>query len=277
MLLPNVKIRKMSAKDKSFFLKPRFLKISSCFSLIVFLLAFGACRTPQKTEMRSLVPNNAVAYLEIDDSAKTLSALTDGQAFHELAAEKPDFSALENVQIAVAVTGFKFSEENSVLNFKPQFVAVAETHLWSWQTVSLAENQLDNFVRKNYGNQAKLERSEKDGGKFFSWTAKDNRQVFAFVKDSLIYFGTDAATIEKCSAIKKDEADSLLKNESLSRAYAKNNLAFGYVRRPDDFPRRVPQNLRQNSRDKTSAAGFFGRFDGDINARVIGDLLDAFG
>jgi len=49
MLLPNVKIRKMSAKDKSFFLKPRFLKISLCFSLIVFLLAFGACRTPEKT------------------------------------------------------------------------------------------------------------------------------------------------------------------------------------------------------------------------------------
>jgi hypothetical protein len=229
MLLSNVKIRKKYGKDKSFFLKSIFIKINLCFCAVIFSLIFNSCRAAQKTEMRSLLPNNAFAYLEIGDLSKTLKALTNSQAFQELADKKTDFSALKNIQIAIAVTGFETSEVNSGLNFKPKFVAVAETHLWSWQTVSFAENQLDKFVRKNYGEDAKSETKKKDGGIFFSWTATDNRQVFAFVQGSLIYFGTDAATIEKCSFVKKGEADSLLKNESLSRAYAKTNLAFGYV------------------------------------------------
>ena len=229
MLSSNVKISKMREKDKSFFTEPRFIKINLCLCAIVFLLVLNACRPAQKTEMRGLLPNNAVAYLEIGDLAQTLDALTDSPAFQELADKKPDFSWLKNIQIAVAVTGFETSAENSVLNFKPQFVAVAETHLWSWQTVSLAENQLDNFVRKNYGADAKLEIGEKNGGKFFNWKASDNRQVFAFARGSLIYFGTDAAAIEKCSVVKKDETDSLLKNESLTLAYTENNLAFGYI------------------------------------------------
>ena len=86
----------MSAKDKSFFLKPRFLKISSCFSLIVFLLAFGACRTPQKTEMRSLVPNNAVAYLEIEDLAKTAQAVPE---------DKVQWRALDNGRTVLDLLG----------------------------------------------------------------------------------------------------------------------------------------------------------------------------
>jgi len=229
MLFTSVKIRKTREKDKSYFLKPEVLKITLGFCAIAFLLAINACRSPQTIEMRSLLPNNAIAYLETNDLAKTLKSVTDNQAFQELADKKTDFSALENMQLAVAVTGFETSLDDSILNFKPQFVTVVETHAWSWQTVSFVENQLDNFVRVNYGADAKLETSDRDGRKFFNWTAKDNRQVFAFVQGSLIYFGTDAATIEKCLAIKKGEADSLMENESLSRAYSENNLAFGYV------------------------------------------------
>ena len=229
MLFQNEKIRQRRGKYKSVFLKSEFIKFSLCFCAIVFSFALSSCRNPQKIEMRSLLPNNAVAYLEIEDLGVMLASLTDSQAFQELAASKPDFSALENMQLAIAVTGFETSEENAVLNFKPQFVAVAETHLWSWQTVSFAENQLDKFVRKNYGEDAKVEKSKKNGGNHFSWTANDKRQVFAFVQGSLVYFGTDATTIEHCLAIKNGADDSLMSNESLSRAYAKNNLAFGYV------------------------------------------------
>jgi len=229
MLFQNVKIRKMSAEDKSFFLKSKLVKFSLGVCLVVFALAVNSCRTPPKTEMRSLLPNNAVAYLETNDLAKTLKSLTDSPAFQQLAHKTPNFSALENMQIAVAVTGFETIEENAALNIKPQFVAVAETHAWSWQTISFAENQLDAFVRKNYGDQAKLETSQKNGGKIFTWTANDNRRFFAFVQGSLIYLGTDAAAIENCSAIKSGEAESLIKHESLSRVYTQNNLVFGYV------------------------------------------------
>jgi hypothetical protein len=229
MLFPNVKIRKKGEKDKSFFLKPELIKISYGFCAIAFLLALNACRSPQKIEMRNLVPNNAIVYLETNDLSKTLESLTASQAFQSLTETQPNFSALGNMQLAVAVTGFETSEENTTLNFKPQFVAVIETHAWSWQTVSFAENQIDNFIRRYYGEDAKLETTKKENGKYFVWTANDNRRAFAFVRESLIYFGNDAATIEKCLAIKNGEVQSLLTNESLTRAYSANNLAFGFV------------------------------------------------
>lgn len=184
--------------------------------------------------MRSLLPNAGIVYLETNDLGNALESLTNSRAFSELADTKPDFSFLETIQIAVLITNFKTSEkqiggENAILNFTPQFVAVAETHLWSWQTRSFAENQLDNFVRKNYGENTKLDKSEKENGNYFTWTAMDNRQVFAFVENSRVYFGNDAAAIEKCLAVKKGETESLLKNDFLSKNYSAKNLAFGYV------------------------------------------------
>lgn len=229
MLFPNVKIREKGEKDKSFFCNPARIKIGFIFCAIVFSSFFNACRSPQKVEMRSLVPNDAIIYLETNDLSKALEFLTASRTFRSLAETEPDFSALENAQLAVAVTGFETSEENAALNFKPRFVAVIETHRWAWQTASFAENQIDRFVKRNYGENAKLELTEKADGKFFVWTASDNRQAFAFVRGSLIYFANDRATIEACLAVKKGEAESLLKNESLTRAYSADNLAFGFV------------------------------------------------
>jgi hypothetical protein len=215
-------------------------KICSRIFIFAFLLlpfAFLLSCKSEPTDLRSLAPSETLVYLESADLAKTLDALVESETFQDAAKNKPDFSALRGVQLAVAVTGFEASEkqvtaENSVLNFKPHFVAVIDTHAWNWQTVSLTENQIGNFVKTTYGEDASLEKSDKFGGKWFAWTAKDESKVFAFVADSRIFFANDAAAIEKCLAVKRGEADSLLKNESLSRAYAStaaNNLAFGYV------------------------------------------------
>jgi len=219
---------------KSLFSRCRFIKLYFCFFVITFSFTFNACRTPQKTDMRSFAPSDTIIYLETNDIAKTLQTLTESHAFQEIAADQTDFSALENMQLAVAVTGFetsekKITEENSILNFKPQFVAVVESHAWSWQTLSFAENQLNYFVMKNYGDNAKLERRDEADGKLFTWAASDGRKTFAYVENSLIYFGNDVSAIEKCLAVKKGEAESLAKNESLTRVYSENNLAFGYI------------------------------------------------
>ncbi len=197
--------------------------------LIVSAFSLSACRSPQKTDLHKFVPIETLVYLETNDVADALETLTAGQAFQTLAANKPDFSALKNIQTAIAVTGFETTEENSALNLKPQFVAVIETHAWHWQAVSLAENQLDKFVRKTFGDTAKVEKNDKNDGVFYIWTANDNRQVFAFVRNSLIYFGNHAAAIEKCAAVSKGETESLAENEFFSRAYTRDTLAFGYV------------------------------------------------
>jgi hypothetical protein len=91
MLIQNVKIRKKAEKDKSRSRHSARRKFSLCCFVIVFTFALAACRSPQKIAMRSLLPNNAVAYLETDDLAKTLESLSGSPAFEELAVEKPDF------------------------------------------------------------------------------------------------------------------------------------------------------------------------------------------
>ncbi len=219
--------------------KHRFYLLISLFSVLFLSILFFifAYRTPQTVDLRGFAPNDALAFFEIDDLSKTFDALTENKTFQELAKSRKDFSALKNVQIAVVVTGFETSEkqitdEDSILNFQPHFVAVAETHAWEFQARSLVENQINSFVEEYYGGDAKLETSDKNGGKNYVWTANDGRKAFAFVEKSIIYFGNAETAIEKCLAAKRGETETLLKNENLQRALSsksENNLAFGYI------------------------------------------------
>lgn len=207
------------------------------FFICIFLFLIISCRNaPPKSDLRAFVPNETLVYLETNDLEKMLAALTDNKAFRQLAKSKEDFSAFSGVQVAVAVTGFEVSDkeltaEHSVLNFKPRFVAVADTHTFETANLSLVENQLNDFVSSISGDDSKFETIEKSGVKMFVWTAKDGRKIFSAVSESLIYFGNDEAGIEKFLAVKRGETENLTKNESLAREREKaaNALAFGFV------------------------------------------------
>lgn len=212
---------------------PLNLSVFICVHLWIIFLS--SCSSPP-TDLRAFVPNDTLVYLETSDLGKTLNALTESKAFQEAAKKTPDFSALGGMQVAVAVTGFEASEnqvtaENSVLNFKPRFVAIADTHTWNRYTLQFTEERLGEFVNETYGGEVTLDASDKNGGKLFVWTAKDNRKVFAFVAGSRIFFSNDETALEKSLTVFRGEADSLIKNESLAkmRETAKNAFAFGYI------------------------------------------------
>src|SRR4029079_5392401 len=117
-------------------------------------------------------------------------------------------------QLAVAVTGFEtteqqVSEESSVLNFRPHFVAIADTHAWSWQTRSFAENQLGEFINKMYGGGVQLDTAPKDSGTSYVWTAEDGRKAFGYVTGSLVFFGNDESAIEKIQAVRRGDGDPI--------------------------------------------------------------------
>jgi hypothetical protein len=214
------------------------LKIIAPLRLCVFalILYFASCATPP-TDLRTLAPADTLVYLETNDLGKALSALTESKSFQDAAKKKPDFSALAGMQTAIAVTGFEASEnqvtpENSILNFKPHFVAIADTHTWNRYTLQFAENSLGEFVNETYDGEVVLDTADKNGGRSFVWTAKDGRKVFAFVTGSRIFFSNDEAALEKSLAVLRGEADSLVKNESLAKlrdGASKTALAFGYV------------------------------------------------
>ncbi len=211
--------------------------VKSSVFLIVALAAailLIACQKPSKIDLRTLAPNDALIYLETDDLAAALDALTENAAFQTLAGGKTDFSAMKNIQTAIVVSDFgtaanEVGADTAILNFKPHFVAVAETRLWSWQTNSLVENQINKFAREKLGENTRLEKSDKYNGKFYVWTATDNRQIFALAQASLLYFGNDENLIEKCAAVKNGAVESLAGNEFYAKNYAPNNLASGYV------------------------------------------------
>ena len=202
------------------------------FGILIIVLSILSC-TSKPSDLRTLVPAETLIYLETNDLAAAIQPLIESDAFKQAAKATPDLSALKGVQLAVAVTGFETSEErltdeNSVGRVQPRFVAVADTHAWNYQAVGFAEKKLGGFVADVYNSEPQVEKTEKFGGKYFTWTAKDGRQAFALVIDSLIYFGNDATAIEKCIAVKKGDADSIANTGKLPNR-APDSLAAGYV------------------------------------------------
>lgn len=203
------------------------------FTLCLCVSAVNLSCTSKPTDMRSLVPAETLVYLETNDLAAALQPIVDAKPFMEAAKSKPDFSALKGVQLAIAVTGFETSEEkltdeHSVGRVQPRFVAVADTHAWNSNAVAFAEKKLGSFVANIYESEPNLEKTDKHGGKYFTWTATDGRKAFALVIDSLIYFGNDESAIEKCLAVKRGETDSILKTGKIPVADPAT-LAQGYV------------------------------------------------
>lgn len=214
------------------------MKVSKGLFLIVFSLLFFSCQSSQKTDLRTLAPAETLVYLETNNLGETLQTLTQAKSFQELSKSPIDFSALKNIQVAVVVTGFETSEkqvtdEQYNLNFKPHFTLIADTRAWESTAISLVENQVGRFVKERYGEDLKLDKGDKNGIKFFHWTGKGGQKVFSSVTGSLIFIGNDETIIEKCLAVKRSEADNLLKNQDFVHAFEKNkddkNLAFGYI------------------------------------------------
>lgn len=217
---PQIKIEK-------FFLATALIGVF--FWTILFLFS---CRS-NPADLRKLMPAETLIYLETDDLGKIMQSLTNNQTFAQSAQKIMDFSALDGLQLAVAVTGFEVSEnqvtdENSIINLKPQFVVVAETHSWNRYAVRFAEENLGEFVNETYGGEVTLEISDKADGTYFVWTAEDGRKAFAFVKESRIFFSNDEKVLEKCLAILRGESDSFANSGKIFEK-SENTLAVGYV------------------------------------------------
>jgi hypothetical protein len=202
------------------------------FYFLLFTLCLNLSCGSKPTDLRSLAPADSLIYLETNDLGAAIQPIIDSKAFGDAAMAKPDLSTIKDVQVAIAVTGFETSEqqineENAILNFRPHFVAIADTHAWSWQARSFAENQLGEFVNKLYGGGVQLDTAPKDGGTKYVWTAEDGRKAFGYVTGSLIFFGNDESSIDKVQAVRRGESDPIAKTGKLPD-YG-GYIAIGYV------------------------------------------------
>lgn len=203
-----------------------------CSALLFAVVLAGSSCSTTPTDVRTVIPGDALIYLETQDLGKALQAVTDNDAFRAAAKSQPDISALNGIKVGVAVTGFQTEEEIPApdappeLKVQPRFVAVAETNAWNYQAIKFAENKLGEFVNDIYGGGIELERFPRYDGDYFVWTADDGRKAYGLVIGSVIFFANDESAIEKCVAVRKGEGDSIDKNSKVpSGAF----LASGYV------------------------------------------------
>jgi hypothetical protein len=205
--------------------------------LAAAVLAFGcilaaACSSPP-IEPRNVIPSDALVNLETQDIGAALSAITENPTFTAAAASSPNIVPLKWIKVSVAVTGFETAEtktdDGSVLNLRPHFVAVAETNAWNFQTRGFVEERLDGLVKNSYGEKTKLNRVGKYDGDLYEWAAPDGRKSYALVTGSVIYFSNDIAAIEKCLAVKRGEQESIAKDPQFTDAERQNVLASGFI------------------------------------------------
>lgn len=221
----------MNADQHRYFLGANPLRLLFLSVVVLGNLWLVSSCSSNTTDVRSVIPSDSLVYLETNDLGKALKAVTDNEAFRNAAKRQPDLSALNGIHIGIAVTGFETKEqpvtdENSVLNFQPRFVAVAETNAWNYQANAFAENKLGEFINEIYGGEVELETSPKYDGKYYVWSAQDGRKAYGLVIGSLIFFGNDESAIEKCIAVRKGEAEPISKNTKLPTG---DFLSSGYV------------------------------------------------
>jgi hypothetical protein len=207
-----------------------FLSVCICFYLLTNL----SCQSKQKIDLRTLAPAETLIYLETNDLGNVFQTFTESKSWKKMANSTPSFSVLNQMQIAVAVTGFETFGEAPILQFKPKFIAIANTNLSESNNLTLLGTKINEFVKGNYGEETKL---EKLANKFI-WTANDGRKVFANTSEQIVYFSNDETLLEKCLSVKRGESENFTKNESLAkvREQTQDAIAFGYV-----TPEAIPQ------------------------------------
>ena len=213
-----------------------FLKDLALFCLMILVGVLAGAEiscSSQHSDLRTMLPGDALAYVESNDLYRTVEPIVENSSFRDAAAAKPDLSMLKGIQLAVAVTGFEVREEQlndetSVGKVQPKFVAVADTHAWSWQARRFTENQLGEFINKAYGGGVNLETNDTNDGRKYVWTAEDGRKAFAIVNGSLVFFANDEGSLERSLATRRGEGDSIARAAGVPPASA-DAIALGYI------------------------------------------------
>ena len=163
------------------------------------------------TDLRTLVPADTLVYLETNDLGAALQAEMDRPS-EDVKTSKVDLSSLKGIQLAVAVTSIdtseqKVSDQQSIGQVQPKFVAVTDTHAWHFQAVRFAEDKLGAIVEKFYGSKPQMDDPEHNGGREITWTAADGRKAYAFVVGSVVYFSNDRESLDKVLGVRSGAAN----------------------------------------------------------------------
>ena len=211
---------------------------------------------PLSADMSSYAPADSLLYLESNNPAEVVSALTSTDAWKlvdDLTGNqtRPDSNhwfktfvrwtgigpinsvIFARAQLAVVVTDLGVAPEGETLTVKPEGSLLIETHTSSSRTKAAVEQALRKFAETAYG-QPTLKRTTVDGSEFIEWIAPGgSRQVVATIAGTLVIVGNTERAVQKTLAVALQRQPSLKDDPNLKRLrldlQADHALAFGYV------------------------------------------------
>ncbi len=208
----------------------RFLRTKTIILLIiiaVLLCLFWFYEITRTRDPLELMPNDAIAYVEIRDLSELASALNK-----QIAENNKDFL---KVRVGIAITNIEaLQSEEGIIEVKPHFVAVAQAAYFESTNVSFVETKLDQIVRKLVGGELSVEKKIENNEKWFIWSKSGQEKCFAVVSGGLIYFGNSRLSIEKSLSVKYGKSESLIQT-SFAQKRLENPDAFIFGFANSDF------------------------------------------
>ncbi len=83
------------------------LRFSILLSLCLCVSAVNLSCSSTPIDPRSVIPADALVYLETRDLGKTIGSVSESAAFAKISKTKPNLAAVNGVKMSVAVTGLK--------------------------------------------------------------------------------------------------------------------------------------------------------------------------
>jgi hypothetical protein len=200
------------------------------------------------------VPAETLVYFEANSLPKVLQAVTETDAWHELAPKyKIDrdfgsfswfnqflaaahFGSTETVilgrsQVAAALLDVAASDAQTALKIRPSYAVIIVAK--SSRIQSFVETQISRFARQQFG-EIRTEKNVRDNA---TWTifrsTQNEKQIFVAVQETVAIVGNDEKAVQACLDTKNGVRHSLIEDESLAKARldtdAEHSFVFGFV------------------------------------------------
>jgi hypothetical protein len=212
---------------------------------------------PRPVDMSTYAPADSLLYLESNNPADVLAALSNTDAWklvdsmasnHGTTNKGSNWSRkfvrwtgigplnsviFTRAQLAVVVTDLGIAQDEEAITVKPEGALLVETHTSTSRIKPSVEQAVKKFAEAAYG-QPTLKRTNVDGVQFIEWIAPEgSRQVVATISGSLVIVGNTERAVQKILAVTLRRTPSLKDDADLQRLRfelkAEQALAFGYV------------------------------------------------
>lgn len=231
------------------------------WALLILLLGsvcvagWVAWSRPQRVDMASYAPADALLYLEANDPLAVIEAVSKTEALKVLGTANTAWGTypkswsrwflrnsgigpaqsviLSRAQVAVVVTNLGAVEGNDTLTIKPEIALIIETHTSSGRIKEETESALHRLAETTYGKPT-FRRTQVNGMEFLEWANQEgSRRIVASISQSTVVIANSEAAVHRCLDSANGRTPSLQNNSSFQqrrREFAtRDTLTFGYV------------------------------------------------